>query len=72
LALIINNWSCKETIEDILPKDNPYDEPITWSGYLNTSKTNPFSSAFNEVSFKFDNKIDEQIFGVAIENTNLS
>jgi hypothetical protein len=72
LVFLLSNWSCKDTIDDILPKDNPYDESITWSGYYNLNKSNPFSGAFNEVAFNFDKEVDGKTYGVVIENTNLT
>lgn len=71
-AILLVIPACKETIDDILPKENPYDESITWSGYYNAAQLNPFSGAYNEVSFLFDKEVDGNTYQVVIENTNLN
>lgn len=70
--IFLTQFSCKDTVENILPKENPYKDKLSWTGYIGNSGSGLFNGAFNEVNFNFDKEKDGKTYGVIIENKNAS
>lgn len=68
--ILLTQFSCKDTVDNILPQDSPYKDKLSWTGYIGNSSSGLFNGAFNEVNFNFDNVKDGKTYGVIIENKN--